>query len=85
MSRFYGSVQGNRGAATRGGSAASGFKASAQSYDGSVIVELFEDKEGKVVVDIGLNNGSSSYVTEPLFRGSFDELREKLTGKKKGD
>jgi len=40
MAEFYGRICGNRGEATRMGSHASGFVASAQSYVGSVIVYL---------------------------------------------
>lgn len=43
MSHFYGVIQGNRGEATRGGSKASGFSATAASWQGSVRVHLYED------------------------------------------
>jgi hypothetical protein len=77
MSAFYGMVQGNRGAATRGGSRASGFKATAQSYDGSVITELSYGKDDTVMVTISVNKESAPYGTR-IFYGTFDEFVNKL-------
>lgn len=80
MSTFYGMIQGNRGAATRGGSHASGFRASAQSWNGSVIVDLdYNDKE-QLMVRVGVSNGSSSCEDwdTPNFRGTFEEFKELL-------
>ena len=76
MSKFYGSIQGNRGAATRGGSSASGIKSSCQSYDGSVITELTYEEE-KLMVRISTDSGSSSYGST-IFYGTFDEFVNKL-------
>jgi hypothetical protein len=42
MARYYGNIWGNRGEATRMGTRASGFQASARSYNGSVTVYLHE-------------------------------------------
>lgn len=77
MSKFYGCVRGNRGCATRGGSANSGFKASAQSYDGSVITYLDYDHDNNLRVRIDLADGSSSY-GDMKFSGTFEELKEAL-------
>ena len=77
MSRFYGMVRGNRGAATRGGSANSGFKSTAQSYDGSVITCLDYDQNDALKVRIELSEGSSTY-GDVAFNGTFDELKEGL-------
>ena len=41
MSHFYGSVQGNRGQATRGGSKKSGYHATVASWDGALRIRLF--------------------------------------------
>lgn len=41
MARYYGSVQGGRGRATRLGHATSGLHVTAQSYQGDVMVDLF--------------------------------------------
>lgn len=75
MSKFYGMVRGNRGAATRGGSANSGFKSTAQSFDGSVITCLDYDSNNKLKVRIELDNGSTTY-GDVVFNGSFEELKE---------
>lgn len=77
MSKFYGMVRGNRGAATRGGSANSGFKSTAQSYDGSVITCLDYDQNDALKVRIELSEGSSTY-GDVAFNGTFDELKEGL-------
>ena len=77
MSTFYGMIQGNRGEATRGGSKASGFRASAQSYDGSVVVDLDYDKNDKLNVNLRLCSGSTSsgwYGKLAEFDGTFEEL-----------
>lgn len=79
MSAFYGCVQGNRGAATRGGSRASGFKSTAQSYDGSVITRLSYNNEDELMVTIEVSDCSSPYGTT-IFTGTFDEYINKLKG-----
>lgn len=76
MSAFYGSIQGNRGAATRGGSKSSGYRASAQSWDGSIITDMWYNNDDELMVSIGINNGSSTYVQEEIFRGKFTDLKE---------
>ena len=78
MAKFYGSIQGNRGAATRGGSAASGIKSSCQSYDGSVITYMSYDGIDNLVVTIEVSDGSSSYGRR-IFCGTFEEYIAKLT------
>lgn len=77
MSKFYGMVRGNRGASTRGGSANSGFKATAQSFDGSVITCLDYDSNNKLKVRIELANGSTTY-GDVAFSGTFEELKESM-------
>ena len=77
MSKFYGSIQGNRGAATRGGSLASGIKGSVQSYDGSVITYLDYNENGDLVVTVDVSRSSSSYGST-IFYGTFDEFVNKL-------
>ena len=74
MSKFYGSVQGNRGAATRGGHNI--IKTSAQSYDGSVITELTYEEE-TLMVRVSTDEGSSSYGST-IFYGTFNEFVNKL-------
>lgn len=77
MSTFYGMVQGNRGAATRGGSRASGFKSSVQSWDGSIITQMSYDKDDNLMVDVSYSTGSSCYGTT-IFHGTFEEYVRKL-------
>lgn len=89
MSAFYGMIKGNRGAATRGGSKVSGYMSSCQSWDGSVRTDMWYNDEDKLMVTIGLNTqGSSTYIDETLFRGTFEELQEAakiLRGIRNGD
>jgi len=75
MAMFYGSVRGGRGRATRMGHASSGIQASAQSFDGSVIVALHVDEKTKQTwATIGLAQGSSSSADTILYRGPVREL-----------
>lgn len=78
MSKFYGSIQGNRGVATRGGSLASGIKGSCQSYDGSVITYLDYDANDILMVTIEVSDRSSSYGNR-IFCGTFEQFVKKLT------
>jgi hypothetical protein len=77
MSAFYGSIQGNRGSATRGGSRNSGIKGSCQSYSGSVITYLDYDTNDNLMVTIEVSDHSSSYGSR-IFCGTFDEYIAKL-------
>lgn len=80
MSAFYGMVEGNRSCATRGGSKNSGFRASAQSYDGSVISVLYYDDNNVLKVRIGTNDGSGCYSdwNSNDFVGSFEDFKKLL-------
>lgn len=79
MAKFYGQISGSANTtATRRGSAKSGIKASVQSWDGSVITELNENKDGETIVSVSFSNDSSSYGRE-VFRGTISELVAKLT------
>jgi hypothetical protein len=69
MSAFYGTVKGHRTAATRCGSNASGIRASAQSWAGSVVVELFG--EG---AEIRVSHGSDSIGRRLLWQGPIVDL-----------
>ena len=79
MAKYYGMIQGNRGAATRMGSANSGFRVACQSYDGSVIVKVCEI-DGEDKFRIGTNNGSACYSDWESndFVGTFDEVKAML-------
>ena len=77
MSKFYGMVRGNRGAATRGGSVNSGFKSTAQSFDGSVITCLDYDSNNQLKVRIELSDYTSTY-GDVAFSGTFEELKASM-------
>ena len=81
MSVFYATIQGNRGPATRQGSAASGIKVAAQSYDGSVITSLSYDHDDRLMVRVSVSDESSSY-GDTIFRGTFGEFKQKLQSTK---
>ena len=74
MAKFYGSIQGNRGEATRMGH--SSIKSSVRSYDGSVITYLSYD-EDKLMVEVCVSNESSAYGRR-IFYGTFEEYIAKL-------
>lgn len=80
MSTFYGTMQGNRSAHTCGGSKASGFRAAAQSWDGSVITRLHYNEQGQLIVRVGTNDGSSCGEgwNGASFVGTFEEFKEFL-------
>lgn len=73
MARFYGTVQGNRGEATRLGHASRGLRVSAQSYSGSIIIRLF-DKDGEDWVTIGVAPSSSRQAAKDLYTGPIEQL-----------
>jgi hypothetical protein len=71
MAKFYGMVQGDRGAETRCGQRR--IKSACQSYRGSVITELtYKDNDLMVEVRIG-ENESTSYGSL-LWYGTFEEF-----------
>lgn len=82
MATFYGQVFGNgRTSASRGGTYASGITTTAQSYEGSVIVELTlpEDCEGnrELMVEVQVNSNTASR-GKRLFYGTLDEFCQKV-------
>jgi hypothetical protein len=74
MSKFYGQVVGNRGAATRCGH--SRIKSSCQSWNGSIVTEMTYDDD-KLMVSVCVGDGSTS-IGRQIFYGTFDEYVEKL-------
>ena len=75
MAKFYGSVVGNRGEATRCGH--SRIKASAQSWNGSIVTELTYDEKNNLMVSICAGEGSTSLGSQ-IFYGTFEEYIAKL-------
>lgn len=79
MSAFYGTLQGSRGQATRCGTRGSGIKASAQSWQGSIIVYLDGDPDAPDV-EIRIATGSASGGGFPLWSGPLSELTKAPAG-----
>ena len=81
MSAFYGTVEGQRGPATRCGSRGSDIKTAAQSWNGSVIINLhyeeWDDDESPLMVEVRTDNGSSAY-GHLIWDGSFESFVELL-------
>lgn len=75
MAKTYCTCTGMRGQRTaRGGK--SGCTASVQSYDGSIIVENWYDRD-ELKVRVSLDNGSSCY-GDTVFSGTFEEFKEAM-------
>ena len=73
MSAFYGTVIGSAPTiATRRGF--KDIKVAAQSWDGSVITRMFYDKDGDLIVDLQLSDGSST-CGKTIFYGTFSQLQ----------
>lgn len=80
MARFLGFVRGQRGPATRLGSASSGLAISANGWNGGVNVNLYVDKEGRDCASIFLTDGSG-HTGEPqifLFNGPIGADHRKM-------
>lgn len=85
MATFYGQVFGSaKTSASRGGTYASGLRTFAQSYEGSVIVELTlpEDSDGnrELMVEVQVNSNTASRGKSPFY-GTLDEFCQKQGGK----
>ena len=73
MSHFYGTVEGNRGRATRCGSKASGLTTKAAGWNGCIRVHIFTDDDGNDRYKVTLTPWSSSGgQVRPLAVGSLD-------------
>lgn len=77
MAKYYGTIKGNRGAATRIGSSSSGLMAAARSWNGSLIAYVHDGEGDEPIFDIEIANGSSAYGS-CVFSGTLSELKEKL-------
>ena len=75
MSKFYGTIQGERSAATRTGHRS--IKASAQSWDGSITTELTYDSN-KLMVRILAEKDCSTTGGQIVFYGTYEEYINKL-------
>lgn len=81
MSKYYGETLGynSRGS----GSVASrcghtGIRSAAQSWDGSLIAVIREDKDGNPIFELEISDESSIY-GETVFSGTLDELETQLS------
>lgn len=73
MARFYGTVQGNRGRATRLGHTAGGLRVTAQTWSATISVELrAQGDEDHVMVRAASNEGSVC-----LYYGPIKQLFDK--------
>jgi hypothetical protein len=82
MARFYGTVQGGRGEASRLGHASSGIRASVCSWGGRVETSIQasgKDDEVDLVHIRAETHGSSKNPTGPIFTGTFEELGELIS------
>ena len=80
MSEFYGQVVGNRGPASRGGSRKSGIHVSAQSWDGSIQIDLRRGNDDELIVRLSTSSGSAMY-GNTVFYGTFEQFKEIFDGR----
>jgi hypothetical protein len=71
---FYGTIQGGRGEATRLGHANTGLHVSAQSYEGSIIVDLYVANAGLQCARIAVATGSNKSGGFTLYDGPIKKL-----------
>lgn len=76
MARFYGTIQGGRGEATRLGHANTGLRITAQSYAGDVRVHLYvqEDEDHCCIT---VTDHGDSYASLILYDGPIRRLRDR--------
>lgn len=78
MSKFYASIQGNRGEATRMGSKASGIHGHIRGWNiGASVDCYFDEKTGQDVCVVSITGGSNGHASSKCL-GSFtaDYLKE---------
>jgi hypothetical protein len=70
MAHFYGTIQGNRGQASRLGSKNSGFHTIAASWEGAVVTRLWHDEESGVDwCEVRLSTWGGMGTERLLYRG----------------
>ena len=80
MAKLYGQVKGQaKSVASRRGSCASHIKASVQSYDGSVIMEMYYVGDDPQIMV--MHNEKSGFDGEVLFDGKLDDFVSMFNGK----
>lgn len=77
MSYFYGTVQGNRGEGTRGGSKASGLETYCASWNGAVKCRVYFNEEKKQDwVRVELTQWHGEGVNRLLYEGAINDGRK---------
>ena len=76
MAHFYGTLQGNRGEATRMGSKASGLTTYAASWKGAVRVTVYIH-DGKDWVDVSLVQWRGAGTNRTLYNGPVSGVQSK--------
>ena len=74
MARFYGTVQGARGEATRLGHANTGLYVTAQSYSGDIVVELYAVGDNDYCRITARNHVGKAYQHTALYDGPITTL-----------
>ena len=70
MAHFYGTLQGNRGEASRLGTKSSGLDVVAASWEGAVRVSVsYDEQSGKDVVYVSLTPWHGSGINKTLYSG----------------
>jgi hypothetical protein len=69
MAHFYGTVQGNRGEATRLGTRDSGMDTTAASWAGAIAVSLYVDEQGRDCYRISQRTHHGKGCSEPIACG----------------
>ena len=83
MSRFYGTVQGNRGEASRGGSTSSGLTTYCASWRGAIRCAAYVDKDGKDCVRVEKTTWQGAGEYKLLYDGPIGTVEIKKDGVRK--
>lgn len=78
MARFYGTVQGGRGQASRLGHASTGLRVSAQSHSGDIDVQFYVRLEDETdMVRIKVKEHGGGYLGKVLYNGPVADLLDR--------
>lgn len=80
MSHFYGTIEGNRGRATRCGTVGSGMMTIAASWQGAVRVDLYDEK-GVDMACVSLTPWEGRGISSILYEGPVSGKRRINNGK----
>ena len=73
MSHFYGTLQGNRGCATRCGTKASGITVQAAGWDGAVETNVwYDEKNDRNMVEVTFIRWHGAGTQAPIYCGPID-------------